>query len=52
MAGTDTWDSLSHMELVASIEEHYEINLTADEIIIMVNVLSIKKVLLERGVSL
>ena len=44
----DIWDSLSHMELVVSIEEEFKIELTADEIVAMQNVGEIKRIILDR----
>ena len=43
-------DSLKHMDLVVSIEQAFEIELTLDEIIIMTSVVAIKRVLNDRGV--
>ncbi len=42
---SENWDSLKHMELVASIEQVFGVSLTFDDIISMVNVKAIKNVL-------
>lgn len=44
MEETSTWDSLSHMQLIASIEDEFGIELTADEIVAMRSVAQIKDV--------
>jgi acyl carrier protein len=46
----EAWDSLKHMDLVVSIEQAFNIELTLDEIIIMTSVVAIKRVLNDRGV--
>jgi acyl carrier protein len=46
----EAWDSLKHMDLVVSIEQAFNIELTFDEIIIMTSVVAIKRVLNDRGV--
>lgn len=45
MEETGTWDSLSHMQLIAALEEEFGIELTADEIVSMRSVGEIKRVL-------
>lgn len=45
MESTGTWDSLSHMELIAAIEDDFSVDLTADEIVSMRSVADIKTVL-------
>jgi len=45
-----TWNSLTHMELVVSIEEAFQIQLTEDEIAAMTSVAEIEKVLKSRDV--
>ncbi|MGB8266580.1 MAG: acyl carrier protein [Candidatus Velthaea sp.] len=42
MQNTGTWDSLSHMELIAAIEDEFHIELTTDEIVEMTSVGKIK----------
>lgn len=44
MEETSTWDSLSHMQLIAAIEDEFGIELTADEIVAMRSVAQIKDV--------
>jgi acyl carrier protein len=48
MKDVDAWDSLKHMELVVSIENNYQIQLSFDEIVSMQSVGEIKRVLRER----
>jgi len=49
MKDTDAWDSLKHMELIVSIEETFDIQLTADEIVTMLDVKEIKNILTKKG---
>lgn len=51
MKDLDVWDSLKHMELVISLEQSFELQLSFDEIIMMQTVGEIKRVLRERGVG-
>lgn len=51
MQETSTWDSLSHMQLIAGIEDEFHIELTADDIVSMRSVGQIKNVLRTLGVS-
>ena len=44
------WDSLQHMEIVTSIEQTFQIDLTADEIVDMTSVGAIKNVLATKGI--
>jgi acyl carrier protein len=46
----DTWNSLTHIELVVTIEERFHIQLTEDEIVAMTSVDEIQRVLSKRGV--
>lgn len=50
MEETGTWDSLSHMQLIAAIEEDFGIELTVEEIVVMRSVGQIKDVLRKRAV--
>ena len=50
MRDVETWDSLKHMEVVASLENGFGIELTFDEIVAMQSVKEIKRVLAQRGV--
>lgn len=38
MEDIDSWDSLTHMELIAELEDKFQVEFTADEIMEMVNV--------------
>lgn len=49
---TENWDSLKHVELILSIEEQFEVSLTADEIVAMLSFAAIKRVLREKGVKI
>jgi acyl carrier protein len=51
MAATGTWDSLSHMQLIAGIEDEFSIELTSDDIVAMTSIGAIKRVLRERSVA-
>ncbi len=51
MANTDGWDSLKHMELIASIEGTFDIELTFEEIVAMQTFNDIKTILKEKGVN-
>jgi acyl carrier protein len=48
MEATSTWDSLSHMQLIATIEDEFRIELTADDIVEMRSVGQIKQILAAR----
>ena len=52
MTDLDGWDSLKHMELIASIEEQLNIQLSFDEIVAMRSVGDIKRTLGARGVAI
>lgn len=45
------WDSLAHMEVVALIEERFQITLSFDEIVQMVSLHGIEDVLRQRKVA-
>ena len=49
MSGSDIWDSLRHMELIISIEETFEIELSGDDIVEMTSVASIRSILSAKG---
>jgi acyl carrier protein len=49
MEATGTWDSLSHMQLIAAIEDEFSLELTLDEIVAMRSVGQIKGVLRARS---
>lgn len=44
MESIDTWDSLTHMELVANLEQELQIEFDGDEIAEMFSVESIQKI--------
>lgn len=46
----EAWDSLKHMDLIVSLEQAFNIEFTFDEIIIMTSVISIKRILNNKGV--
>jgi len=46
----EAWDSLKHMDLVVSLEQAFNTEFTFDEIIIMTSVISIKRILNNKGV--
>lgn len=50
MKDVDAWDSLTHMELIVSLESTFELELSFDEIVEMNSVETIKRVLIEKGV--
>lgn len=45
MADVESWDSLQHMNLIASLEQGYRVEFTFDDIIAMQNVKEIKRIL-------
>ena len=51
MKDTDVWDSLKHMELIASIEDVFEVELSFDEIVAMRTFKEIKQVLSTKGIE-
>jgi acyl carrier protein len=51
MQDLDVWDSLKHMELIASLEEQLNVQLSFDEIVAMRSVGDIKRVLNGKGVT-
>ncbi|MGD0967240.1 MAG: acyl carrier protein [Candidatus Aquilonibacter sp.] len=52
MEATSTWDSLSHMQLIAALEDEFAVELTADEIVAMRSVQQIRDVLRSKSVVL
>ena len=50
MTDLDVWDSLKHMELIASLEQNLNIQLSFDEIVAMRSVGDIKRTLSARKV--
>ena len=51
MKDVDVWDSLKHMELIVSLEQAFDVQLSFDEIVVMQSVQEIKRVLKSRTVS-
>lgn len=51
MKDLDVWDSLKHMELIAVLEQEFDVQLTFDEIVTMRSVSDIKRVLSNKGVT-
>ena len=53
MNSISTWDSLSHIELMMTIEEEFNIpKITPDEIVSMTSTESIKQILKNKGVGI
>jgi acyl carrier protein len=50
MKDVDAWDSLTHMQLIVSLENTFALELSFDDIVEMTSVGSIKRVLAEKGV--
>jgi acyl carrier protein len=51
MSEVESWDSLQHMNLIASLEQEFEVEFNFEEIVSMQNVATIKKVLRVKGVA-
>ena len=51
MENTDIWDSLKHMEMVTGIEENFEIELSAEEMMEMTSFEAIRRVLGSKGIQ-
>ncbi len=51
MTDLDVWDSLKHIELIASLEEQLDVQLSFDDIVAMRSVGDIKRVLSSKGVA-
>ena len=49
MAEVESWDSLQHMNLIASLEQAFGVELTFEEIISMQSIGAIKQVLASKG---
>ena len=53
MNSISTWDSLSHIDLMMTIEEEFNIpKITPDEIVYMTSTESIKQILKNKGVGI
>ena len=48
---TKNWDSLKHMELIVSIEEEFDITLSADEIVSLTSFAKVKQKIEEHSVG-
>lgn len=51
MQDLEVWDSLKHIELIGSLEEQFDTQLSFDEIVTMRSVGDIKRVLNSKGVT-
>ena len=51
MSSLDTWDSLTHMEMIAGIEQDFGIELTRDDIVRMTDVATIRRVIDEKDAA-
>jgi acyl carrier protein len=51
MTEVESWDSLQHMSLIASLEQAFGAEFTFDEIISMQSVAEIKRVLRSKGAA-
>lgn len=49
MEDTAAWDSLAHMELIVSLEEHYRMQLTPDDMVALRSVGAIAQLLQSKG---
>ena len=47
-----SWDSLGHLNLVIALEQEFEVNLSADEVLAMRNMGSIRRILQQSGVEI
>ena len=45
MQNVENWDSLKHMDLITSIENSFDLEFSMDEILIMKDIKTIKKIL-------
>ena len=53
MNSISTWDSLSHIELMMTIEEEFNIpKIVPEEIVFMISIKNIKKILKNKGVNI
>ena len=48
MQDLESWDSLKHMDLITSIEKDFDIQFSMDEILIMTEIKTIKKIVNEK----
>jgi acyl carrier protein len=52
MSQVESWDSLQHMNLIASLEQAFGAEFTFEEIVSMQSVAEIKRVLQTKGVNI
>lgn len=48
MQDLESWDSLRHMDLITSIEKDFDIQFSMNEILIMIDIKTIKKIVSEK----
>ncbi|MFC1874297.1 acyl carrier protein [Chloroflexota bacterium] len=48
----ETWDSLSHLNLVLALEEEFGVSLSPEDVMEMLSVQLIRTILAERGVKI
>ena len=48
---TEAWDSLNHMQLIAALEDEFDIMFDADEIVKLVNFEIVKRTLNAKGIG-
>jgi acyl carrier protein len=51
MQNLEVWDSLKHMELIASLEEQFDVQLSFEEIVMMRSVGDIRRVMNSKGAT-
>jgi len=51
MGESDVWDSLKHMELIVTLEDEFNVELSPDDIINMLSVKAIREVLERKGIK-
>ena len=51
IAETENWDSLAHIELIATLETEFAVELSADDIVEMITYAKIRSVLGGKGVA-
>jgi len=51
MQNAEGWDSLKHMEIVASLEDEFDVSFTADEIVSITSLAAIHNTLREKGIA-
>jgi acyl carrier protein len=51
LLSTESWDSFAHLELIATIESEFRVNLSADDIASMTSFTAIRTALVGQGVE-